>query len=217
MNPDPKHYDAVIFDLLTGLIDSWTLWNAVAGDPDTGKRWRHHYLRLTYGTGDYQPYENLVVQAARECDLGEAVGRRLIEKWDELEPWPEAESVLSALKGQVPLGVVTNCSERLGRMAIARVGIEFDVTVIAERAGAYKPDPRPYHMALDELSIAPEQALFVAGSVFDVNGAGALGMDVYWHNRAGLPCPEHAPALIAEHRSLEPLAGIIGGSKFPSP
>ena len=39
-----RHYDAVIFDLLTGLMDSWSLWNAVAGDAETGQRWRHHYL-----------------------------------------------------------------------------------------------------------------------------------------------------------------------------
>lgn len=209
MSPGPKHYDAVIFDVLTGLIDSWTLWNAVAGDPDTGNRWRHHYLRLTYGIGDYQPYEELVVQAARECDLGEAFGLSLIERWDELKAWPDAKHVLGALKEHVPLAVVINCSERLGRKAVANVGVEFDVVVIAERAGAYKPDPRPYKLALDELGVAPGQALFVAGSVFDVNGAGALGMNVYWHNRAGLPRPDHAPALIAGHPSLEPLAGII--------
>lgn len=31
-----KRYDAVLFDLLTAVIDSWTLWNDVAGDPGTG-------------------------------------------------------------------------------------------------------------------------------------------------------------------------------------
>lgn len=208
-----KRYDAVIFDVLTGLIDSWTLWNAVAGDPDAGTRWRHHYLQLTYGIGDYQPYEDLVVQAARECELGEEVGLRLIERWGELKAWPDVQSVLGILKEHAALGVVTNCSERLGRMAIAKAGVEFDVIVIAERAGAYKPDPRPYVLALEELGIAPGQALFVAGSVFDVNGAGAVGMDVYWHNRAGLPRPDHAPALIAEHRSLGPLTDIVAGPR----
>lgn len=205
-------YDAVIFDVLTGLIDSWSLWNAVAGDAETGQRWRHHYLHLTYGVGDYQPYEELVVQAARECDLGEEMGHQLIERWDELTTWPGTQEVLHELKAQVPLAVVTNCSEWLGRMAIAKAEVEFDVVVIAERAGAYKPDPRPYRMALDELGVAADRALFVAGSVFDVNGAGAMGMDVFWHNRAGLPRPEHAPALIAESASLEPLPGIVAGT-----
>jgi hypothetical protein len=27
-------YDAVVFDLLTALIDSWSLWNDVVGSPD---------------------------------------------------------------------------------------------------------------------------------------------------------------------------------------
>ena len=29
-------YDAVIFDLLTALLDSWTLWNSAAGSPEAG-------------------------------------------------------------------------------------------------------------------------------------------------------------------------------------
>jgi len=40
---------AVLFDLLTALMDSWTLWNAVAGSPAQGRAWRAEYLRLTYG------------------------------------------------------------------------------------------------------------------------------------------------------------------------
>jgi hypothetical protein len=31
-----RRYDAVVFDLLTALIDSWTLWNAVAGSQAAG-------------------------------------------------------------------------------------------------------------------------------------------------------------------------------------
>ena len=36
----PGHYDAVVFDLLTALIDSWSLWNRVAGSDEIGLRWR---------------------------------------------------------------------------------------------------------------------------------------------------------------------------------
>jgi hypothetical protein len=28
-----RRYDAVLFDLLTALLDSWTLWTEVAGEP----------------------------------------------------------------------------------------------------------------------------------------------------------------------------------------
>src|SRR6516165_11173207 len=40
---------AVLFDLLTALLDSWTVWNATAGSERAGRAWRAEYLRRTYG------------------------------------------------------------------------------------------------------------------------------------------------------------------------
>jgi 2-haloacid dehalogenase len=57
---DPPRVDAVLFDLLSGLLDSWSLWNDVAGSANAGRAWRDEYLALTYSAGDYQPYESLV-------------------------------------------------------------------------------------------------------------------------------------------------------------
>ncbi|WP_395708628.1 hypothetical protein [Reyranella sp.] len=37
-------YDAVVFDLLTVLLDSWSLWNDVAGSAEAGLAWRRRYL-----------------------------------------------------------------------------------------------------------------------------------------------------------------------------
>ena len=107
---------AVLFDLLTALINSWSLWDRVAGEGE-GYRWRAAYLRNTYATAAYRPYEALVREAAVEVGLPSAVADRLIERYGELEPWPEVADVLGALAGHVPLAVVTNCSEDLGRIA----------------------------------------------------------------------------------------------------
>lgn len=41
-----RRYDVVLFDLLTGLLDSWTLWNRVAGSAEDGRRWRMAYPYL---------------------------------------------------------------------------------------------------------------------------------------------------------------------------
>ena len=178
-------YDAVVFDLLTALIDSWSLWNAVAGSSEKGLQWRRRYLEITYGCGAYRPYETLVREAARDVGLPEARGDELERRWDELAPWPEARTVLGRLP--VPLGVVTNCSNRLGEQAAMRVGVPFKVVVTAQSAGFYKPRPEPYRAVLAALRTAPERTLFVAGSASDVPGAKAVGMAVYWHNRIGLP------------------------------
>ena len=203
-------YAAVLFDLLTGLLDSWSLWDAVARDEGTGRRWRTAYLRRTYAVGRYRPYQELVADAARDQDLDPALADQLVARWDELRPWPEAVAVLTDLAGSVPLGVVTNCSNELGRRAAERVGVPFDVVVTAERAGAYKPRPEPYHYALEELAVAPEAVLFVAGSPNDLIGAGAAGMPVWWHNRVHLDRGA-APPPIAEHDTLRPLTAAVLG------
>ena len=79
----------------------------------------------------------------------------------------------------------------------------------AERAGAYKPDQRPYRAALDALGLAPERVLLVAGSAHDVGGASRAGMDVYWANRGGVPAPTDATAL-HEEPDLGGLLELVG-------
>jgi hypothetical protein len=57
MKPKPKHASkpkAVLFDLLTALIDSWTLWDRIAGNLEDGRRWRAAYLKFTYAEGRYR-------------------------------------------------------------------------------------------------------------------------------------------------------------------
>jgi 2-haloacid dehalogenase len=177
-------YDAVIFDLLTALLDSWSLWNDVAGLPAAGLKWRRRYLEITYGCGAYRPYEVLVSEAARDVGMPETLGEALERRWGELAPWPEAASVLAKLP--VPLAVATNCSIRLGRRAAGRVGVPFKIVATAEDVGFYKPRPEPYRAVLAALGTAPQRTLFVAGSASDVPGAKGVGMPVYWHSRIGL-------------------------------
>lgn len=132
-NPLVK-YKAVLFDLLTGLLDSWSVWNRVAGSEAAGRRWRAAYLELTYGCGAYRPYETLVAEAAVVVGLPEALSVALAGAWDSIEPWPEAPGILRELNKAHRLGVVTNCSEKLGRAAAIRVGVPFDV-IVTSRVG----------------------------------------------------------------------------------
>ena len=108
------------------------------------------------------------------------------------------------------LGIVTNCSERLGRAAAAKVGVPFEVIVTSERAGFYKPRPEPYRLALSELAMEPREVLFVAGSGFDLIGTSQVGLDTYWHNRVGLQRPPAAPPPMREERSLAGLGDYEG-------
>ena len=205
-------FEAVLFDLLTALLDSWSLWNAVSGSQESGGRWRAAYLRRTYRAGRYRPYETLVAEAAMEVDLPPALAECLTARYHELEPWPEVREVLGALRREgLRLGVVTNCSEALAMTAVACTGIDFDVVVTAERAGYYKPDSRPYERALAELGLTAGRCLFVAGSAYDLFGASEMGLPIYWHDRVGMKPSANAPEPLAHHGTLYPLLGMLCG------
>lgn len=210
--PQRAPFDAVVFDLLTALIDSWSLWDSVAGDPETGRRWRLGYLDIAYAAGAYRPYELLVMEACDRIGLDADRAEQLLDRWDELQPWPDAPGVVSRLRENVPLGVVTNCSIALGTRAAERVGVSFDVVVTAEQAGAYKPRPEPYRSVLSELGTDPARTLFVAGSPGDIGGAGGVGMPVFWHNHVGIELPASAKQPWQQARTLEPLPALIQSS-----
>jgi 2-haloacid dehalogenase len=202
-------YDAVLFDLFTALLDSQSLWDEIAGSAAAGARWREESSRVAYSTGQYRPFVETVAQAAELAGVPPERAEDLLRGMGErLSPWPEAPEVLRRLSERVRIGVVTNCSEELGQRVAARVGVPFDTVVTGEAAGAYKPRPEPYRLALGRLGLQPARALFVAGSPSDIAGAASVGMDVWWHNRLRRALGEQQ-APLAEVDSLEPLLALV--------
>lgn len=192
--PVPSGYpQAVLFDLLTALLDSWTVWNRAAGSEAQGRAWRADYLRRTYGCGAYQPYEQLVQEAAAAVGLPASAPQALEAHWVELPVWDGARELLQALRPYCRLGVVTNCSDRLGRQAASLLGVDWDVVVTSEEAGFYKPDPRPYALALARLQVRPEDAAFVAGSVTTCSAPARWACARTGTTAWGCPCPKGRP------------------------
>jgi hypothetical protein len=135
-------YDAVIFDLLTALLDSWTLWNDVAGTSDDGLKWRRRYLEITYGSGAYRPYETLVREAACDVGLPESLGRALERRWGELAPGRSAGRAgeacgAAAYRGDQLLGTARPPGPRIARQACRSSHRDGET-------GFYKPRPEPY-------------------------------------------------------------------------
>ncbi|KAK3181369.1 hypothetical protein K4F52_007383 [Lecanicillium sp. MT-2017a] len=198
---------AVIFDLLTALLDSWTLWSAStpSGTEAEGRLWRDRYLQITFGTSSYVSYEKLVRQAASEVGLPESAPEALLSNWANLKPWPEDADVLKRLKAKgYKLGVVTNCSTSLGHLAATQAGGAgtFDAVITAEESGFYKPVEQAYKAILDLMGLDASEALFVAGSAGDVQGATRAGMKVVWHNKVGL-APKGEAVPLREGRTLD--------------
>lgn len=200
-------YFAIGFDLLTALLDTWTLWSAVAGDRSTGMRW-HAASQARLRGRVYFPFDGIVRDSAAEVGVAPAKAEELLQRWGEFDPWPDVPAVLSRLENTTRF-IVTNCSRDLGARAAKRAGT-FDLVMTAEEAGAYKPDPRPYRAALAALGLDPHDVLFVAGSAHDVGGAARLGMDVYWANRGQVAAPSDGVALRTEP-DLRALVALVEG------
>jgi 2-haloalkanoic acid dehalogenase type II len=195
-------YMAIGFDLLTALLDTWSLFADVAGGRELGMRWHAASQSILRGK-TYRPFEDVVRDAAGVAGVERTRADELLRRWGESSPWPDVPEVLPHLHTYTTF-IVTNCSERLGALAAARVG-KFDLVMTAERAGAYKPDPRPYRAAIDALNLQRKRVLFVAGSAHDVGGAARAGMDVYWANRGRVPAPTDGKAI----REAEDLRGLL--------
>lgn len=188
-------YRAIGFDLLTALLDTWSLWADVAGERALGMRWHAASQELLRGRA-YRPFEDIVRDAATAAGVDARKAEEMLRRWGEFEPWPDVPRTLAGLPVATRF-IVTNCSKILAARAAGRAG-RFDLVMTAEEAGAYKPDPRPYRAALTALGLAPGEVLFVAGSAHDVGGATRVGMDVYWANRGNAPMPTDATALRVE-------------------
>jgi 2-haloalkanoic acid dehalogenase type II len=206
-----RSYDAIGFDLLTALLDTWSVWSDVAGGRELGMRWHAASQAMLRGQ-PYRPFENIVRDSARDAGTSPAQAEEMLRRWGEFEPWPDTPGVLAQLRGYRRF-IVTNCSRRLGTLAAKRAG-EFELVVTAEEAGAYKPDPRPYRLALATLGLEPARVLFVAGSAHDVGGAARVGMDVYWANRGNVAAPPDASALVTspDLLALPELVGATGSA-----
>jgi len=94
------------------------------------------------------------------------------------DPLPGAVETLESLRARgMELAVVSNwdvgLAEHLRRLGIDRL---FSAVVTSAEAGAAKPDPAAFRLALERLAVAPGRALHVGDEPEDEQGAALAGM-----------------------------------------
>lgn len=92
---------------------------------------------------------------------------------------PSTPQVLAELRNRgLTLGVVSNADGRIARI-LQQCGLEqfFDVVIDSHLVGVEKPDPRIFHLALEQAKTRAESAIFV-GDIY--------GIDVLGAERAGI-------------------------------
>jgi len=111
---------------------------------------------------------------------------QLILAWDSLQPWPEADEAIAAVKAKgYAIAILSNGDQNMLDAVAGNFTTAFDHILSSETAGKYKPHPAVYDLPTTVLGIAKKDVLHVAGSPNDVLGAVAAGMPCAWSNRHG--------------------------------
>ncbi len=94
----------------------------------------------------------------------------------------DAADILSWLHGRgVRLGLISNTvwPADAHRLDLERYGLlpYFHVTLFSSETGLWKPDPRVFHRAIDELGARPDEALYIGDQLAeDIGGARRAGL-----------------------------------------
>ncbi|MCX7825893.1 MAG: HAD family phosphatase [Verrucomicrobiae bacterium] len=92
---------------------------------------------------------------------------------------PETVAIVRALKGRVPIALLSNTNDMHIRWVEQKFPFMrlFDETIYSYREGVAKPDPEIYRRALHKLNVAPAEAFFTDDRDDNVAGALSVGMD----------------------------------------
>ncbi|MFT7681007.1 MAG: 5'-nucleotidase [Moritella dasanensis] len=107
---------------------------------------------------------------------------------------PGANELISALKGKVNMGIITNGFTELQRVRLEKTGLKdvFAPLVISEQVGIAKPDVGIFEYALTHMGkIQREQVLMVGDNPHsDILGGMNAGFDTCWLNSENSALPD---------------------------
>jgi len=122
--------------------------------------------------------------------------------------FPEVrESLEEARGGGWKLAILSNTDRDFIDASIERIGVPFELAIVASEIGSYKPAHRHWEEFYARTGADPGRHVHVAASLFhDVAPARELGLPTIWVNRLG---EEARPQPDIELRSLSGLAGAL--------
>ena len=136
----------------------------------------------------------------------------LVEAYLQLDCYPEVPEALSELQSRgFKIAILSNGTPKMLEAAVRNSGLGTMIPEIfsVEKAGVFKPDPRVYQIAVNELNVKPEEIAFQSSNAWDASGAATFGFKVAWINRFGQR-PERLPGKPdVEIQSLSELPALL--------
>ena len=148
---------------------------------------RYHELEPELEADGSRSYAEVMSEAMRRLgappDEEDALGRSL-PGW---EPFPDVPGALRELRERGwRLAILSNTDPDLLAASRERIGVPFDLSVVASEIGSYKPGHQHWERFFAETGADRARHAHVAASLFhDVAPARELGLTSVWINRLG--------------------------------
>ena len=172
---------------------------------------RYHELEPGLETEGYRSYREVLTlaleQLLREEGLQPPEGEtdalaRSLPNW---APFPEVPEALAELRRRGwNIAVLSNTDRDLILASERRIGVPFDLAIVAEDVQSYKPAHGHFERFLEVTTADRDGHVHVAASLFhDIAPANELGLSSVWINRLG------------EHPNPEPTRELPDLSRLP--
>lgn len=142
-----------------------------------------------------------------------ADGELLADSISAMPPFPEVPGALAELKAMgFKLCIVSNTDDDIIAGNVAQLGGHIDRVITAQQAGAYKPNPRLFNYAHEQLGVSRDEVVHICASPhLDHAAARDMGFRCVWVDRGT------GRRLLADYRpdaivaTLDPVPALFKG------
>lgn len=231
MTPTSPEVDTIVFDILGTLVDHdgavRSAVSALVPDADADRVddlcavWHGHvgteHRRViagerTYATADVLDREAAGLVAERAGVTGIADGAALDEAsltTRRVASWPDAAAALERLAARYEVVGLSNADLTTLLRLDARAGLRWHLSLSAELARSFKPDPRVYRLALERIGRPPERTMLVATHAWDLRAARPEGMRTAYLARPTGDPPTSDDAFDLHATSVDELLAVL--------
>jgi 2-haloacid dehalogenase len=173
---------------------------------------RYHELEPEIEQDASLPYRAVLttalVRLAEEegLPIPEGESDALAKSLPDWEPFAEVPEALADLRRRGwSLVILSNSDRDLITASMQRIGVPFDLAIVAGEIGSYKPAPAHWEQFFEKTTADQDHHVHVAASLLhDIAPARELGLRSVWINRLGETATENAEP----DRELSDLSGL---------
>jgi len=147
-----------------------------------------------------------------KVEWSEEKSAKLMNAWLNMKTWPDVRpALLTAKETGIQLVFLSNMTEKMLRTNIKNNDLDelFSHVISTDAIHSYKPDPKAYRLAMDQLKLKKSEIGFVAFAGWDAAGAKSFGYPTFWINRQQQEMEELGVAPDWTGHNLEELVSYI--------